>query len=478
MPTGDVEYLGDNQFSSDLLGDFELDTSIKNRVIHSVLGPLVWEWDEATELVTLRTEWWGDLYTHVPGTAADKISASGLGFEWPYVKSKVTGAPYFVNVNVDTSNPEFAPFYNHRQVNGQDIGWQRSIGVDLSNAENYYKAAETIVGQMQTVLATMVQLQNEYVDMSVAISSGQGPIDEKFAQIEAQFLTMHELYVNFVFYYHRCSLAPVWAAREGKTEAAINLARAYVNQLPSLESTAVAVYGNGQEVLYVNSQQIKNSKTNTLNAMIAEEAARQAAAAAAAAAKNNSGSSGGTTNPAPTTPTTPTTPTPPTTGGSGAIVVDGDAINWSDVDQVGTVANQGIERFNVSAQLNAVNPHIGNYYGPTGWYLGLVISGTQNWQSYDPYNTGGLITGNIWIFVPQGNGRYWATVFEGYGNFATNFPAGNLNFEHYNILAGTPMSYPWQPQSGVQYGWMVSTNLIYPGRNGDQRSNIIIQAWP
>ena len=38
LPTDDIEYLGDNQFSSETFGNFELDTSIKNRVIPSDAG--------------------------------------------------------------------------------------------------------------------------------------------------------------------------------------------------------------------------------------------------------------------------------------------------------------------------------------------------------------------------------------------------------------------------------------------------------
>ena len=122
----------------------------------------------------------------------------------------------------------------------------------------------------------MVAIQNEFANLSVSIAAGQDPIDQKYAQVEAQFIAMHQAYTKFVFYYHRCSLAPVWAEREGKSEEAIALANAYVNQLPSLNTTAVAVYSNCQEVLYVNCVNLKTQKTNQLTALIAEEAARQA----------------------------------------------------------------------------------------------------------------------------------------------------------------------------------------------------------
>ena len=151
--TDGLMYYGDYQFSSETLGDFEVDTSIDNRIIHSLLGPLVWNYDSSSEIVTLQSEWWGSLYTHVPGTSADKTAASGLGLQWPYVKSEITGAVYYVNVSSDPDDSESTPFYNHRQVDGQDIGWQHSIGIDLSSASNYYTAAETIVGQMQSLLS-------------------------------------------------------------------------------------------------------------------------------------------------------------------------------------------------------------------------------------------------------------------------------------------------------------------------------------
>jgi len=478
LPVTDDDYLGDNQFSSDLLGDFELDTSVKNRFIHTILGPLVWDWDEATEMVILHTEWWGDLYTHLPDVSEENKHASGLGFTWPLVKSEITGAIYEVNVKADFSDPESTPFYNHRKLNGEKIGKQRSIGVDLSSAENYYKSAETSVGQMQSILAVMVQLQRQYVDLVVSTSTGMGPIDQKFEQINAQFLEMHEIWVKFVFYYHRCALAPVWAEREGKSEADIKLAQAYVNQLPDLETTAQNVYRNGQEILYVNSVQIKNAKMHALNAILAEEAARRAAEEAARRAPQEPVNSGGGS-----------TSGDSTSGGNGQsttpVVVDGDAISWADVDIVGRPVGTGAESFNVSAQLNGVNPHKGTYYSPRlTWYFNIDQKGTENWQAYVRDN-GSTTKGNIWVFVPQGEhgvsgtkGRWWASSIEGYNSLYTIFPAGNLNFEHTNILQGTPIAAPWQPQSGVTYGWMLSTLVNGFGYNGRERSNIILQAWP
>ncbi len=282
FPTGDILYYGDYRFGSATFGFFNFDPSIEDRFIHDVIGPTVWEQDSTTGVVTLFTEWWGNLYTFPPQMS---VNQSPLGIKWPYVKSEITGAIYYVDANTDMSNPLRTPYYNHRQINGLDIGWQRSIGVDLSSAANYYKAAETIVGQMQMVLQRMGNLQQEYIDLNVSIAEGQGPIDQKFDQVNAQFLAMHEVYTKFVFYYHRCSLAPVWAEREGQSQAKIDLAQWYVDQLPNLEGIATTVYGNGQEVLYVNCVNLKTQKTNEFNQLVAAEAAARKAAEDEAARK-------------------------------------------------------------------------------------------------------------------------------------------------------------------------------------------------
>ncbi len=265
FPTADLEYLGDNQFQSPSFGYFQLDTSIKNRVIHTVLGPMIWDWDESNEVITLHTEWWGDLYTQLPTVpAANNV----LGFRWPYLQSEITGAVYYVNVSADSSDPESTPFYNHRLVDGEPIAWQHSIGVDLSSAANYYKAAETIVGQMQSVLAQMALLQEEFVNLPVSVEGGEEAISEKFDQVEEQFLTMHKIYVKFVFYYHRCTLAPVWSEREGKPDEVITLADAYVRELPGLKTIAEETYGNGQEILYINCVSLVTQKMNQLKQLV------------------------------------------------------------------------------------------------------------------------------------------------------------------------------------------------------------------
>ena len=112
------------------------------------------------------------------------------------------------------------------------------------------------------------------------------------------------------------------------------------------------------------------------------------------------------------------------------------------------------------------------------------------------------VNGNLWIFVPKGDGTWYASPFEGFigtrkpGNFSLgnlNIPSSSssTNINHREkILRGGPLDYTntslWgnstgMPQSGVTYGWMISTNAgLYSGSGsyGQERSNIILQTWP
>jgi len=150
---------------------------------------------------------------------------------------------------------------------------------------------------------------------------------------------MHEIWVKFVFYYHRCALAPVWAEREGKSDAEITLAQQYVNQLPGLETIALNGYQSGQRILYENSVQIKTAKTNELNVKIAQEAA----AAAAAAANSGGSSSGGSSSSDDSSSDDSSTPapvTPPSSGGSSIDTPSGGGLIFSDDLQGSTKGTQ------------------------------------------------------------------------------------------------------------------------------------------
>ena len=155
------------------------------------------------------------------------------------------------------------------------------------------------------------------------------------------------------------------------------------------------------------------------------------------------------------------------------------------MDQVDVIAmgagTQGVTQWAKTAELRGMNIHRGSYYGPESWYFQIDAEGHANWPSYKPF--GGEndtpICGNIWILVPQpGSSRWWAAPIEGLVDFTDIHPAGNLNFDHTNILAGSPLASPWQPVSGEVYGWMLTTNVFFPGSNGQERSNVLLESWP
>jgi hypothetical protein len=451
FPTNDLTYTGNNTFTSPTYGTFTVDPNVENKVNHTLLGPLVWSYDDATKIATLASEWWGPLMTALPG------EQSSLGINFPYVRSEYTSSVYYVELETALD----APFYNHNVREDQTvIGWQAAIGIGLQDARSQYIAAEQQVTAMQQAVHQMRLSRDALAGTSV--QNGMQAADIHRAAIIAQFETMDGYYGRYLFHHQRTSRAWVFVQSQGGSDEQIVEAQSWISRLDGLTDLALSVYLEGQQVLY---NQTEPLYATLLGQWTAIQAAQQAAAQQPS--PPSTPSSGGATPPSGGS-SNPTTP----------IVVAGDAISWSQVDLVGRGATSGIQGFNVSATLRAMNPHWDNHFGPQSWYFRVEIDGSTAWQNYAPYDDGNAITGNMWIFVPQGNGRYWATAFEGYRNTQSIHAGGNLNFDHTNVLAGTPMAAPWQPQSGVQYGWMISTNVMWPGRNGDQRSTIILQAWP
>lgn len=479
LPTDDIEYLGDNQFSSGVFGDFELDTTNNKRVIHEILGPMVWDWDEETEIVTLHTEWYGALYSHVPGVSEEKMHASGLGFTWPLVKSEITGFTYHVKVDADMTDPERTPFYNHREVDGEPVGWQRSIGVDLYSAKNYYKSAEVVVGQMQQVLQNMVNAQEAYVNLPVSIAGGQGPIDNQFEQLNAMFLNLHDLYTKFVFYYHRCSMAPVWAERDERPQAEIDLAQAYVNQLPHPKAIAEQVYANAQEILYTNAFNIKTAKMNQLNELIAEEEARRKAeeeankgGGSSGGGSSGGGSSGGGSSGGGSSG-----------GGSSGGPIHGGSTedagsSWEDAIILGPVASD-VMSWKKTIELHSVSfgasPNAGMISvqfpssKPTPWVYDRQADSVGNW----------------WLIQKIGD-RYYATTMDYFrpNSFFNNW-APQVFWEHLsngrdhgNGKKSTPGVAPMVYRKGETYGLMVSTLARLSYRTTNERSNIILFTMP
>ena len=436
FPADDVVSLGNNAYTSPTFGDFSLDPNNDHRVIHSVIGPFIWSQTQSN-IITLNSEWWGPLYVTAPG------KESSLGHKFPYVRSENTGADYYVVVGGNTATP----FYNHALgEDGQPIGWQNAIGIPLSDYFSHYKAAEAMVARMQQEYHDIRVYRDELA--TAPVTPGLRNIENIRQQAINDLKTTDITYRKFLFHFQRTTRAWVFVQREGGTHQQIVEAQSWVTR-------AAAIH----DIIYADFMGAQNTVNNEIETIYLQRAQERQAML--------QGSSSNVSTPTTGNGTYITTP-----------VTLGDAINWSQIDVIGAASGKGIENFSLTATLKSVDPHRGSYYGPPSWYLDLNITGSETWTSYLPFGTGNPITGNIWIFVPQGNGRYWGAVFEGYGNMYTIHPAGNLNYDHTNVLEGTALAAPWQPESGVKYGWMVSTNIIWPGRNGNMRSNILLQAWP
>ncbi len=76
-------------------------------------------------------------------------------------------------------------------------------------------------------------------------------IMEDYYYMQQVFQRVHESYTFFVFYYHRCALAPVWAERAGAPIAFVTTVRTnYVDRLPQLENAVTGVYQIAQNITY------------------------------------------------------------------------------------------------------------------------------------------------------------------------------------------------------------------------------------
>ncbi len=358
FPVSDYTLVEGNSYTSPTFGAWEVDTTVENRIVHAVLGPLTWANDTETDLVTLSTERWGALYTTF-GTfeaAEDRpVTTAGLAIQnFPVVLSELDSGYY----SIDNSGENPTPFFNHTKLDEEEgpIGAQAFIVYQINDFEGYFAGLVGKQSDMQSVLDGMyemlakLQSQNAYI--------GNSHIEEYYGNLVTDFETLHATYEDFVFFYHRLALTPYWVEAMGGTEENVASAQLYVNQLPLLEQAVLDIYKAAQVIRFENAEFLRTQLLGIISEL------EKAAAANPPSSGGSGGSSGGGGY------------VPPSTGGGSTtpIVVDGDAINWADVDQVGTTANQGIEGFNVSAQLNGVNPHIGNYYGPTGWYLDSALA--------------------------------------------------------------------------------------------------------
>jgi hypothetical protein len=472
FPVDLVTYEGDNRYTSLVFGDFTRVTSQEDYFHHDTLGPLTWEWNAETEVVTLNTEFFGPLSTALPD------AVTPLGFSFPLVRHEINQTVYGVNVNEKifgaAATEGATPFerWNDDGNGGLVSGGVFSyMGTALDNSNAFLVGAEGRITDMENIHVNLQNAINTLQTTEVVLGS-QNFEEQRLAMI-ANWELFVQVYVRYLYYRERVFNTESFIANPADNPNAINEARVNATNLRNINANVENLF-NATANLINNMEAVYAAKVAERNA--AQAAADAAAAAAAAAAANQGGGGGGSTPPSNndggSTPSNDGGGTPAQGQNDGT-----DAITWDQVTFVGR-SNPAVASYSRTGTINSFRIHRGSYYGPDSWYVDVQTSGTSGWPGYLPFGTGNTVEGNMWIFVPNGNG-YYAAPFEGWVVRTTILPLGNLNFDHTNILAGSVLGAPWQPTSGENYGWMVSTNAgLYPGGNGSQRTNIFMQRWP
>ena len=423
FPIGDVNYIGDNSYSSLTFGDFQLDPNIHNRVIHNVLGPFVWEWNENTKVVTLRSEWWGPLYTCVPS------NEDTAEVKFPYVRSEYTGAIYLVDPTGSTGTP----FYNHnKDANNNDVGWQSGIGLNLNDAHSNYIAAETMVRQMQEQLHAMRVARDQLSGATVAI--GNTNLEQYRQQVIDHFQVVNDLYGRFLFYRLRLILAPQWVRTMGGEDGDISAAQEWVSHIPALEQVSAEVFQEGQQTLFDQTENIFATKVQERAQL--EQAQQQ-----------------------PQQPHEPTTPGLNPEGGPTAKQLPGAGSSWENPLIVGPVAWDAFS-WPVTIELPKVTIANGNIY---------FNCKKDYWVEEDhssPTKPNNWLVGNFWVIQKVGD-KYYSTNIDYFKEKAM--------YKLYPAVMTHGLGYIWNMsyKPGEQYGAMVTTTARRTFRTTDERSNIV-----
>jgi hypothetical protein len=468
FPKDGITYNGDNSFTSAAFGSFRLDTSIKNRVVHDILGPLIWSYENDTKIVVLSTEWFGKLLTTLP------TEKSSLGFEWPYLKSDYTGAVYIINLSGDTNKP----FFNTNKLpDGTDVGWQSAIGLELTNAQGFYLQTEARFVHMQQILQTIRLLRDELAQMGVL--PGSDNIDQKRSQAIAELAKLNSVYGHFLFYANRTVLAAGFVARNGGTEEEVAAANQWGAAIAGLSEGAAALMQSAQAVI---ANEIDGAN-GIFNKKLAERAAAEAAKKAAEDAAKNKPTPPPPPSPKPSPKPSPTpTPTPTPTPNPGGGSSNNAGTEWESAIIMGPVAKD------VMSWKKSITLHNVSFSAsPVGGRISVLFpcSKSTAWKTVN-LNPGGRASysdGNWWLIQNVG-GRYYATTMDYFrpGQFRNDW-APNVFWEHLSNgrsfgSKSTPEVAPMVYRKGETYGLMVSTLARQSWRTTNERSNIILFTMP
>ena len=102
------------------------------------------------------------------------------------------------------------------------------------------------------------------------------------------------------------------------------------------------------------------------------------------------------------------------------------------------------------------------YEGDESWYCNISYDGLEDWIGYDVFGDGKILDGRQYILVER-DGRWICAFFEWFGKWSENglHAWGNLNFDHTNLLKGTPLEYPC-----VITSYSIHYTKLYEGDEG------------
>ncbi len=156
------------------------------------------------------------------------------------------------------------------------------------------------------------------------------------------------------------------------------------------------------------------------------------------------------------------------------------SFSWDKVDVVGnSFGLSNISSYPERGEISGLNIHRGNYWGDESWYCNISYDGLEDWIGYDVFGDGKILDGRQYILVER-DGRWICAFFEWFGKWSENglHAWGNLNFDHTNLLKGTPLEYPWQPKSGEKYGFILATVANAESEGKRARTPIYWFTWP
>lgn len=244
---GEVVSLGDHRYKSETFGSFTF-YSMNDPIYHDLFGETnFYEYmdEDGGYGLLLNTIRWGRLRTDLPE------EEPVLGIQWPYVKSDITGNVYYIELNCET---EF-PFYNHKlKEDGEFVGWQSSIGIELTDAESYYFACEQLYAQMQISQQNLASKYQEITNIDISTNAARSTLPAIREHSIEIFYDLYRTYTEFLWYRHRLLDTQRWIELSGGTEDDIYLAEVWIAHLYNNMEESYYTYLESSEEIHWNTE--------------------------------------------------------------------------------------------------------------------------------------------------------------------------------------------------------------------------------